>query len=484
MVGPRMFLGVAWVLVALAGVGILLWITAFFAMLRHTARVVPQVPDADLPPVSMLKPIKGDEEALEANLRTFFEQDYPAPIEIVFASTEADDPGIGVARRLAREYPHIPTRFVRSDPDFGLNPKVANLAGALARAKYEIVLQSDANVRVRPDYLRRVVSELEADRGALLTSMVVGAGERSVAAAMENVQLAAFIAPAMCFALRFAGITCVVGKSMLLRKRDLAELGGLEAVRDILAEDFILGERYQRAGKKVLLSSTTAENVNVDGSLERFANRHARWLKMRATIHLGGFVADMAANPTSMLLLAAIFSGLEPLFVAMFVGVAVLKAAGDALMMARTRGAALPWRYAWVSPLKDLIIGAVWFYAIFSRSVEWRGVRLRLGAGSVLRPDDGALPVRVLRRVFGLRSAASRNGRSSATTRSGCSTALRCPAPGIRPRRAPGISLAITSDCTGGVARSSVPQSTSVGSAIAGRSATMSSRSMVTARTV
>src|SRR5688500_8060617 len=213
MVGPRMLQGLAWVLVSVAGVGLVLWILTYFAMLRHTSRVIPQLADADLPPVSMLKPIKGDEEALEANLRTFFEQDYPAPLEIVFASTELDDPGMAVARRLAHEYPQVSSRFVRSDPSFGLNPKVANLAGALARASHEIVLQSDANVRVRRDYLRRVVSELETDRGALLTSMVVGVGERSVAAAMESVQLSAFIAPAMCFALRCAGITCVVGKS-------------------------------------------------------------------------------------------------------------------------------------------------------------------------------------------------------------------------------------------------------------------------------
>jgi ceramide glucosyltransferase len=81
--------------------------------------------------------------------------------------------------------------------------------------------------------------------------------------------------------------------------------------------------------------------------------------------------------------------------------VATLRAFGDALMMTRTRGAALPWRFAWVSPLKDVIMGGVWFYAMFSRSVEWRGTRLRLGPGSVLRADDGPLPMRVLRRVLG-----------------------------------------------------------------------------------
>src|SRR5688500_17439275 len=131
------------------------YLLGFGAMLKHTARTFPPARDEDLPPVTLLKPIKGDEEALEANLRTFFEQDYPAPMQIVFASTEAGDPGMAVARRLAAEYPHVETRFVHSDAGFGLNPKVANLAGALAAAKHEMILQSDANVRVRRDYLRR-----------------------------------------------------------------------------------------------------------------------------------------------------------------------------------------------------------------------------------------------------------------------------------------------------------------------------------------
>lgn len=391
----------AWMLVSVAAIGLVIYVLGFGAMLKHTARVLPPGRDEDLPPVTLLKPIKGDEESLEANLRTFFEQDYPAPMQIVFASTEVDDPGMAVARRLAREYPQVATRFVHSDASYGLNPKVSNLHGALQVAEHDLILQSDANVRVRRDYLRRVVNELQVEGGSLLTSMVVGVGEQSVAAAMENVQLSAFIAPATCFALRYAGITCVIGKTMLFRRSELESVGGLGAVKDLLAEDFILGERYVAAGKKVLLSSTPAENVNVHGAVEKFANRHARWLKMRATIHIPGFVADMAANAPSVAALAMIAGGFDAPFVICFAACVFLKAVGDALMMTRTRGAVLPLRYFWVPPVKDLMVGAIWIWSVFSRSVEWRGVRLRLGAGSRLRPDDGPLPVRMLRRVLG-----------------------------------------------------------------------------------
>jgi len=395
-----MLLTTALIVLGLALFALLTFGLGTWATVRHTSQPPVSVPDAELPPVTILKPIKGLEERFEENLRTFYEQDYPSELEVVVSSTERDDPALAVARRVASDYPDIPTRFVHSDPTSGLNPKVANLRGALEAARHDLVLQCDANVRVRKDYLRRVVSELVAADGSLLTSMVVGVGEESAGAAMENLQLSAFIAPAMCFALRFFGVTCVVGKSMLFRRGELAALGGLETVKDILAEDYVLGDLYARAGKKAQLSSTTAENVNVRVSVDRFMSRHARWLKMRVVIHVPAFVADLLANPVALATLATLVSGLDLRFVAANVAIAAVKMAGDGWLVRRTRGTPMRFRHLLLAPVKDVLMGAMWPYAAISRSVEWRGARLRIGKMSRLRADDGALPVRVVRRML------------------------------------------------------------------------------------
>ncbi len=368
------------------------------ATLRHTTRRPFSLADDAYPAISLLKPLKGTEEALEANLRSFFEQDYPAPFEVVFAITTPDDPGLVVARAIAAEY-EIPWRVVFSDPEFGLNPKVANLAGALRVARYDLVLQSDANVRVRPDYLRRVVAELISEDAQLLSSMVTGGGERSVGALLDNLQLCAFTAPGTCAAL-YVGIVCVIGKSMLFYKKDLEEVGGLESVRDVLAEDYVLGRAFQKAGKRVLLSTTTAQNINVDSSIEHFVSRHARWLKMRAVVHVPGFVLDLFANPTGLALLAFLTSGFDWRFGLTLVAIATLKANGDAFLVKRTRGVPLSTKHRFMAPLRDILMLAIWPYAAFSRSIEWRGTRLRLGWRSHLRPDDGPLPLRLVRRVL------------------------------------------------------------------------------------
>jgi ceramide glucosyltransferase len=352
------------------------------------------------PPVSLLKPLKGLEEQLEGCLRSFYEQDYPGSFEVVFASALRDDPALAIARRVALAYPHITTRFVRSDESWGLNPKVSNLQGALAAAKHDLVLQTDANVWASPDYLRRIVGELESEGASLLSSLVTGLGEHSPGAAMENLQLTAYVAPACCAALVIGGVPCVIGKSMLFRKSELASLGGLSLVKDSLCEDFLLGRHYVESERKVLLSATPIRNVNVEMAVERSLKRHARWLKMRAVIHPVSFVADLLANPTALASLAYVASGFRDAIGLALLAIVCIKTLVDGLMVRVVRGTPIHPLHALWGPVKDLLMLAVWTYAIFSRSVEWRGIRFRMGIGSQLLPDEGALPVRVLRRLL------------------------------------------------------------------------------------
>jgi ceramide glucosyltransferase len=389
-----------WILLACAAFSAGMTGLGIWSTIRHTARRRSgNVEGRVLPPLSVLKPIKGTEQSLEANLRSFFEQSYPGELEFVFASEELDDPGMAVARRVAADYPHVSTRFAQSDPDFGLNPKVANLAGAMGRAKHDLILQSDANVRVSPGYLSRIVAELEDEKASLLTSIVVGSGERSIGATFENLQLTAMIAPSVCLALHVGGVSCVIGKSMLLRQSELARVGGLEEVKDILAEDFILGQYYQEAGLKVVLSTNTLENVNQDNTVEQFFARHSRWMKMRVVIHLGAFVADLFANVVFWTFAAMIASGCELWTVGIFALTCAFQTTVDAFYVKRIRGEAMALRWLMLVPFKSLLMVVIWVYACFSRSVVWRGRKLRFGKESRLRDDEGNLGERISRSI-------------------------------------------------------------------------------------
>lgn len=335
----------------------------------------------------MLKPLKGLEDDFDENLRSFYRQDYPGPLQVVLCATDGADQGLLRATQIAREYPQVQTRVVISRDDFGRNPKVNNMHGGLQACTQPYVLQSDANVRLSPDYLRALMTETLFEQADMVGSLVVGAGERSFAALLENAQLTAFVAPAVCLAKEVAGIPCIIGKSMLMRREALRQVGDFATVRDVLAEDFVLAQRFQAAGLRVHLSALTVQNINRYTSLRAFVSRHGRWLKMRAVIHVPGHLVDPFANPTLFSLLLAIASKFSLPYVALHLGTLVYKSQCDRQLMRRLRGSA-PSALAMipVTQARDLLLTVLWVYACFSRTTVWRGERLRMGQGSRLYP--------------------------------------------------------------------------------------------------
>lgn len=392
------------VLLGLTGVALLFHRVGMFAALRFVDRQrSAQLPES-LPAVTLLKPIKGLEDGIEDNLRSFFEQAYPGPLQIVFCSIDPQDPGIAVARAVAARYPHVEAEFVVSRDDFGLNPKVSNMRGGLLAARHDLVLQSDANVRLQPGHLARMVARKLEEGASLIGSLVVGVGEQSAPATLENLQLTAFTAPGLCIAKELADITCVLGKAMLFSRKELETLGGLAAVKDVLAEDFVLCQLYQDAGKRLVLSADPVLNVNARTRWPQFFARHSRWMKMRVVASLPGYFADLGANPLPFAVAAWLASGCELRLLPLLLTVHAYKCAWDRSLLIRLRGQSLGWAQLWATPARDFALTAIWAYALFSRTTVWRGQKLVLGPGTRLLAAEPPLSQRVLRRVGLIRS--------------------------------------------------------------------------------
>ncbi len=187
----------------LLGMAAVLWIT------RRRRRL----PD-HTPAVTIFKPLKGLDEGLEANLRSFFQLDYPV-FQILFGVADADDPAIAVVERLLAEFPQRDAALVVGNPVFGLNPKVENLAALDRLRKHDVILISDSNVRVRPSYLRETACYLADPRVGLVSNLFAGVEEERLGATLENLQLNGFIAGGVAMA-ALLRVTCVVGKSMLM----------------------------------------------------------------------------------------------------------------------------------------------------------------------------------------------------------------------------------------------------------------------------
>ncbi len=389
---------VIWVLSVLCAMVAVTFIVAVAATTVQV-REKPVAAPAEFPPVSLVKPMKGADEALAANLESFFTLRYPAPFEIVFACADANDPATAVARAVAARFPHVPVKFVACNPNLGLNPKVSNLAAALAEVQHDLIFQTDANVRVAPDHLKHIVSEFIGRGAGLLSSLIVGTGERAVGAALDNLHLTTVIAPSVAFASRVGRQAVVVGKALMYRNSELRALGGIEQFKDVLAEDYLMGECYVRAGKRVLLSSATIANVNERTSVRAYLSRHARWLKMNAVINPAAFTLRFLVSPVwalPLLVLALLGSWAceydcmdfvrNVVAMCIAVGTIIIFLVAEQVLFRALRHQWMAPRLMLLSAVDALLMWAVWPYSAVSRSIEWRGEQLRLGGRTKLAP--------------------------------------------------------------------------------------------------
>jgi len=341
----------------------------------------------DLPPVSILKPLKGVDDRLLSNLAAFCRLDYPE-YEVIFCLQGASDPALRVARKVKEAHPDRQISIVVSECRKGRNPKVNNMMPGYAAARYPYVLISDSNVAPASGYLREAMSHFRDPRVGLVTHLVRGVGARTLGARLESQHLNTFILPSVCLLDAMFSLQCVVGKSMLMRRDDLDALGGLAGVKDYLAEDYILGERFRKAGWKVAVSSSPVDTVNVYRTVRQFLSRHARWNRMRFSIAGPAYFGELFSNPVGLALLGVAASGADPEALQVALLAAAAKISMDATLLFRL-GERREVRWAFLGPLRDLMALGLWFSAFFSRNVEWRGRTYRIGRGSRLEPTDG-----------------------------------------------------------------------------------------------
>jgi len=377
-----------WIISGLAIFGLIVYGLQILAVRSYIRTIQKPTQDRDsmetLPAISILKPLSGLDDNLFDNLESFCLQDYPK-YEILCSIQDPNDPAYRVAEKVKKKFPEREISILVERCNDGLNPKVNNMLHAYRRARYPYILISDSNVMVDSDYLKKNAQLMDDPRIGLVTNLIRGVGAKTIGSLFENLHLNSFILGNVCFLRRFLNIPCVVGKSMLMRKCDLEAIGGLRAFKEMLAEDHFIGKKIRERGQEVMVSSYMINNVNEYWGLKRFLNRHLRWGTMRWKILGYRYVTELVANPVLLSFLSLLFEGASKRSLVLIASVFFMKAAGDLYIGEKINAQLHPLAY-FLSPLKDLLMGVVWFMSIADDTIVWRGNRYLIGENTALFP--------------------------------------------------------------------------------------------------
>jgi ceramide glucosyltransferase len=347
---------------------------------REVIHAPPPPAPAELPPISILRPLRGVDPDLTENLRSLFHLAYPT-FEIILGTEEPDDPALGVARRVAAEFPHVRSVTLGRAPAIGFNPKVNNVANLASRARYPLLLISDSNIRVPADYLSIVAAHRAQAGGGLVWSLVRAVNGQGLGGLLESLHLNGPMMGGVSALARVLKMPCAVGKSMLLHRDDLNAIGGFRFLGHFLAEDQICAEELARRGRSVVVTGPLVDNVLGRRTLRDFASRHLRWSRLRRHVSPLGYCGEILLNPTFLALL-----GLVAFRSAGAAVVAGLTVTAMSLINASTERRLGLRRPAWMYPPAELLLsvvrGLLWVVPLWSRTVIWRGHALRLTARS------------------------------------------------------------------------------------------------------
>jgi len=338
-----------------------------------------------LPPISILKPLKGTDPDIYESFRSHCLQDYPE-YEIIFGVSDPADPAVASVEQLQREFPDRTIQLVVSPRKLGPNVKVSNLEQMVRIARYGYLIVNDSDIRVERDYLRRVMTPLMDDHVGMVTCLYRGVAAPTLGSRFESLGISTDFCAGVLVARQLeGGLRFGLGSTLAFRRPDLDLVGGFESIVDYLADDYELGRRIARLGLKVCLSDVVVETHLPAYDVRGFLAHQIRWARGVRDSRLGGYIGLVSTFGLMWALLnlvaahAALWScgvlGAVVLLraaMAMVVGSAVLK---DRQVLGQL----------WLVPLRDLIAVGIWIASFAGHTVTWRGDQFELKDGRLIR---------------------------------------------------------------------------------------------------
>lgn len=361
---------------SLACIGAAYYALSAYALSRHfrITRSRKHSSDCGLS-VSVLKPAAGLDAGAQENFESYLHQDYP-DYEVLFGTLSPDDEAASVIESIASSSGRV-AFYIGCDIE-GSNNKVRILHYLAKQARGDVLVITDADTHVSPDFLRRVTAPFSDPDVGVVTCLYKGICPRSLADALESLHMSTVWSPSVASAEALSGISFGLGAAIAVRRDVLRKTGGFESIADYLADDFHLGRRAYMLGCDVVLSDYVIDIVLSGCSLRELLTREVRWSRTTRVSNPAGYIGYGVtfgfAWAVSYLLLS---SGLSPTGIALAAGVAAARGV-TAAVCATLLGDKGFFHRAWLIPARDLLSFATWVSGLFRDTIMWRGRRLRL----------------------------------------------------------------------------------------------------------
>lgn len=346
-------------------------------------------PSGFTPPLSVLKPMYGSYRDTYGNLASFCRQDYPE-YEILLGVNSADDPAIAVIRRLMAEFPGVPIRLTvgtsaikpRSTQS-GSNDKVVKLCCLERESRYDILVVSDGDICVEPDYLRRVAARFRDPRVGVATCLYRGATERNLWSELEDLSLTTDFLAGVLVA-RKLGVRFALGATMAVRREALAGIGGFESLADAAADDHELGRRIAKQGYDVALATAVPETECDTHDFRSYFQHHLRWAVVTRTSQPSGHVGFLFAHGLPWTILAVILAPSWMIAAAFVAAYLVLRMALAFVLGSRGLRDRLVRKKWWLLPFRDALAFVIWLASLFARRVHWQDAAYDVRRGRLI----------------------------------------------------------------------------------------------------
>jgi len=335
------------------------------------------------PGVTVLKPLRGAEPALSANLASFCEQDYHGPVQMLFGVADPADAAVAVVDALIRDRPAADLRLCMTTGACGANPKVANLAAMQGAIAHDIVVIADSDIAVDRDYLARLVAALERPGVGVVTCLYRGEPHGGVWARLAAMAIDYRFLPDVLVGLALGLARPCFGSTIALRRDTLRAIGGFDTFVDKLADDYAIGAAVRAAGLKVVIPPLIVRHGFSERSAGELLRHELRWARSLRAASPVGYAGLAITHPLPYALLGAMTGAAGAIGWAVVVlAIAcrlVLQVQVDHTLGMRARS-------GWLGPARDLIAFAVYVGSLFVGVVSWRGHRYRVRADGTLLP--------------------------------------------------------------------------------------------------